>query len=51
MAPEVLKMLQQMTPLAPAEKEEEEPDEIKVLSRNISKVIRRSSTRLVRIPS
>jgi hypothetical protein len=30
LAPEVLKMLQQMTPVTPAGKEEDEPDEIKV---------------------
>jgi hypothetical protein len=29
-SPEVLKMLQQMTPVAPVEKEEDDPDEIKV---------------------
>src|SRR5271170_3077931 len=29
-SPEVLKMLQQMAPVAPVEKEEAEPDEIKV---------------------
>ena len=31
MSPEVLKMLQNMAPLARTEKEEDEPDEIKVL--------------------
>jgi hypothetical protein len=30
MSPEVLKMLQQMMPSAPPQKEEDEPDEIKV---------------------
>ena len=30
LSPEVLKMLQQMAPLTPVEKEEDEPDEIKV---------------------
>lgn len=30
LAPEVLKMLQQMAPAAPIEKTEDEPDEIKV---------------------
>jgi hypothetical protein len=32
LAPEVLKMLQQMAPSAPIEKAEDEPDEIKVPS-------------------
>jgi hypothetical protein len=31
MSPEVLKMLQQMTPSSTTDKEEDEPDEIKVL--------------------
>ena len=64
-SPEVLKMLQQMTPAAPVEKEEDEPDEIKVshpldrrfiidilrIANSFSAIPIRRRTRSSRIPS